>query len=162
ARNLYLSNEQSFTRKIRQAYLAQQMDERWSKTRILDEYLNDVPYGAITYGCEAASLLYFSTHRSKLIMWQAATATGLPRAPLADAHKALSDIVNWSDAPVAALVAMDPRNGQVLAMDASVPYGKNQFNFPVSAARQAGSTFKAFTLTAAVSQGIDPYTAKEL
>ncbi len=58
-RNLYLSDEQSFTRKIREAYLAMQMSDRWTKDQILTEYLNIVPYGAITYGCEAAAQRYF-------------------------------------------------------------------------------------------------------
>src|SRR5262249_28429561 len=58
-RNLYLSDSQTWQRKVREAYLAYQLDKRWTKDQILTEYLNDVPYGAITYGCEAAALQYF-------------------------------------------------------------------------------------------------------
>ena len=54
-RNVYLTDEQSLTRKLREAYLATQMADQWSKDKILTTYLNTIPYGAVTYGCEAAA-----------------------------------------------------------------------------------------------------------
>ena len=42
------------------------MADQWSKDKILTEYLNVVPYGAVTYGCEAAALRYFSRHCAQL------------------------------------------------------------------------------------------------
>ena len=67
------------------------------------------------------------------------------------AHTILTDTMSWTGAPAAALVSIDPRTGQVLAMDASVPFSKNaQFNIPAEAYRQVGSTFKMFTLTTAI------------
>jgi penicillin-binding protein 1A len=71
--------------------------------------------------------------------------------------------MSWTDAPAAALVSIDPRTGQVLAMDASVPYSKNaQFNIPAEAYRQVGSTFKMFTLTTAIRDGYNPDTTSEM
>src|SRR6185437_11535214 len=81
-RNLYLSDEQSATRKIREAWLATQMADEWSKRKILTEYLNVVPYGAVTYGCQAAALRYFDRPCSKLTMKQAALLAGLPQNPI--------------------------------------------------------------------------------
>ncbi len=79
------------------------------------------------------------------------------------AHKILTDTMSWTDAPAAALVSINPRNGQVLAMDASVPYSKNaQFNIPAEAYRQVGSTFKMFTLTTSIADGYNPNTTSEL
>jgi penicillin-binding protein 1A len=252
-RNLYLSDAQTLTRKIREAWLATEMANTWSKDKILTTYLNVVPYGAITYGCEAAALRFYDTHCRFLNIDQAATIAGLPQNPIVynpiaypkaardrrdevlqamldagyitqnqynvnvrkglgihpgnylnttkegyfvswvrqqleqnygtaevqrgglkvyttldpklqqAAHQALTDTMTWPNAPAAAMVAIDPRTGQVLAMDASVPYSqKSQFNLPVNAGRTAGSTFKAFTLSAAINMGINPDTFQEL
>ena len=60
--------------------------------------------------------------------------------------------------PSSALVSIDPRNGEIRAMDSSSPYSRNQFNLAAQGHRQPGSTFKAFVLTTALKQGIDPYT----
>ena len=81
-RNLYLSDEQSAKRKLREAYLAIQMASDWSKRRILTEYLNVVPYGAVTYGCEAAALRYFDKHCSQLNIRESALLAGLPQNPI--------------------------------------------------------------------------------
>jgi len=60
--------------------------------------------------------------------------------------------------PSSALVSIDPRDGDIRAMDSSSPYSRNQFNLAAQGHRQPGSTFKAFVLTTAIKQGIDPYT----
>src|SRR4029450_1418093 len=61
--------------------------------------------------------------------------------------------------PASALVAIDPRTGAIKTMTAVTPgRAGNQFNLAAQARRQAGSTFKTFVLTQAVSQGIDPDT----
>ena len=61
--------------------------------------------------------------------------------------------------PAAALVAMDPRTGQILAMAGGRDWNKSQFNYATGrggSGRQSGSAFKAFTLAAAMQQGYDP------
>ena len=60
--------------------------------------------------------------------------------------------------PDAALVAIDPRDGRVLAMVGGENFEKSQFNLAVQGQRQTGSAFKPFVLTAAVEQGISPQT----
>ncbi|MBS1883192.1 MAG: transglycosylase domain-containing protein [Actinobacteria bacterium] len=60
--------------------------------------------------------------------------------------------------PAAALVSIDPRNGDIRAMVDSTDYATDQFNLAAQGHRQPGSTFKAFVLTTAIKQGIDPYT----
>jgi penicillin-binding protein 1A len=64
----------------------------------------------------------------------------------------------YSTDPSSALVAIDPRNGDIRAMATSSSYDHSQFNLAAQAHRQPGSTFKAFVLTTALKQGIDPYT----
>ena len=64
----------------------------------------------------------------------------------------------YSTDPSSALVSIDPRNGEIRAMVSSSPYSRSQFNLAAQGHRQPGSTFKAFVLTTALKQGIDPYT----
>jgi penicillin-binding protein 1A len=80
-RNLYISKERTFTRKIKEACLAIKLSRRWSKDRILAEYMNQVYYGNHAYGIEAASQTYFSEHAWQLSLPQAALLAGLPQAP---------------------------------------------------------------------------------
>ena len=60
--------------------------------------------------------------------------------------------------PASAFVSIDPRNGDVRAMVNSTDYADDQFNLAAQGHRQPGSTFKAFVLTTAIKQGIDPYS----
>jgi len=73
------------------------------------------------------------------------------------ARDAIKETLNLKGDPAAALVSINPANGAIRAMAAVTP-GRtgNQFNLVAQARRQAGSTFKAFVLTEAVAQGIDP------
>jgi penicillin-binding protein 1A len=75
------------------------------------------------------------------------------------ANKAIRDTLYLKDDPAAALVSINPANGAIRAMTAVTPGKKgNQFNLVAQARRQAGSTFKAFVLTTAVAQGVNPAT----
>ena len=64
----------------------------------------------------------------------------------------------YSTDPSSALVSIDPRNGHIRAMVSSTHYAQSQFNLAAQGHRQPGSTFKAFVLTTAIKQGIDPYS----
>ena len=80
-RNLYVGKERTLTRKLKEACLAIKLSGKWSKDRILQEYLNAVYYGNHAYGAEAAAETYFSKHASQLNIRQAALLAGLPQAP---------------------------------------------------------------------------------
>src|SRR6266536_1093738 len=80
-RNLYISKERTFKRKIKEACLAIKLSRRWSKDRILNEYVNQVYYGNHAYGIEAAAQTYFSEHARQLGLGQSALLAGLPQAP---------------------------------------------------------------------------------
>src|SRR5205823_9950716 len=80
-RNLYISKERTLERKLKEACLAIKLSRRWSKSRILDEYMNQVYYGNHAYGIEAAAQTYFSEHARQLGLDQAALLAGLPQAP---------------------------------------------------------------------------------
>jgi penicillin-binding protein 1A len=72
--------------------------------------------------------------------------------------EAMRSTLPYSTDPSSALVSIDPRNGQIRAMVSSSHYGQSQFNLAAQGHRQPGSTFKAFVLTTAIKQGIDPYS----
>jgi penicillin-binding protein 1A len=71
---------------------------------------------------------------------------------------AMRSALPYSTDPAAALVSIDPRNGWIRAMVSSSHYDRSQFNLAAQGRRQPGSTFKAFVLTTAIKQGIDPYS----
>ena len=74
-----------------------------------------------------------------------------------DANSAIRETLDESDDPAAAIVSVTPGTGAIRAMTAVIPGKKhNEFNLTSQSARQAGSTFKTFVLTAAIEKGIDP------
>ena len=247
-KNTYLHNEQSIGRKLKEAALAWQLSQRWSKDRILTAYLNTIYFGNGAYGVEQAARTYFHKTATNLNWAEAALLAGIPSDPTqfdpvaspkaAKARRALvlrdlyeqgyitrrdlvraerrplpraedvhlpgkqgpapyftnyvkqqlvdrygsgrvfggglrvhttidlnvqrmarRAITKWlpdPHGPSAALVAIDPRNGKVLAMIGGNSYRKSQFNLAVQGERQPGSSFKPFVLATALKQGISP------
>src|SRR3954452_4503144 len=80
-RNLYLSRERTFKRKLVEACLAIKLSGKWSKDRILTAYLNQVYYGNHSFGIEAGAETYFSKQARDLTLDEAALLAGLPQAP---------------------------------------------------------------------------------
>lgn len=74
-------NERSYQRKVREAILAAEVTRRYSKDEILELYLNEIYYGNLAYGVEAAAQTYFGTSADKLTISEAAFLAGLPQAP---------------------------------------------------------------------------------
>lgn len=82
-RNLYIGRERTVERKLKEACLALKLDKAWSKPRILATYMNQVYYGNLAYGIEAAAQTYFSKPASKLTLPESALLAGMPQAPSA-------------------------------------------------------------------------------
>jgi penicillin-binding protein 1A len=85
-RALYIKDpKRNLSRKIREAKLASELEEEHTKTWILHNYLNDIPYGTVggrtAIGAEAAAVVFFSKHADELTLPEAATLAGLPQAP---------------------------------------------------------------------------------
>lgn len=81
ARNAFLSPEQTIVRKIKEFLLAIQLNRRYSKDKILNLYLNEIPYGPTIYGVESASQAYFNKHAKDLTLAESAILAALPKAP---------------------------------------------------------------------------------
>ncbi len=249
-KNAYVTNQRSIARKLKEAALAWQLEQRWKKDRILTAYLNTIYFGNGAYGIQQAARTYFGTTPAQLTLPEAALLSGIPEDPwqwdpvahpqaarhrrdvvlremLAQsditrdeydaarntplpkpeevrlpgtqgpapyfvnyvkqqlvakygpkkvyggglhvtttidlrlqelARNAIAKVLPNQDGPDAALVAIDPRNGHVLAMVGGRNYRRSQFNLAVQGERQPGSSFKPFVLATALSQGIAPQT----
>jgi penicillin-binding protein 1A len=247
-KNALINDERTIARKVREAALAWQLQQQWSKRRILEAYLNTIYFGNGAYGVQQASLTYFGHGAKELELHEAALLAGIPAAPAlydpvtkpgraeerrrlvleamfgegkitqsqlreADAEplpdpedvrlpgtegpaqyfvnyvkqqlidqygseevfggglkvrttldlelqelarKAINTHLTEPEGPSAALVAIDPRDGSVLAMVGGNNYRESQFNLAVQAERQPGSSFKPFVLATALRQGISP------
>ena len=81
ARNIFLTNDRSFVRKVREAILAMALEWRFSKDQILELYLNRVYFGGGAYGIDAASRRFFGHSATELSIAEAAIIAGLVKAP---------------------------------------------------------------------------------
>jgi penicillin-binding protein 1A len=249
-KNSCVTSTRTISRKLKEAALAWQLEQRWSKDRILTAYLNTIYFGNGAYGIQRAAQTYFKTTASRLTLPQAALLAGIPadpsrydpvtnprtargrrlevlkamlsqheiseldlkrasRAPLPRAEdvrlpgiqgpapyfvnyvkqqliekygtrevfgggldvqttidlrlqklarRAVEAVLKEPNGPSAALVAVRPRTGEVLAMYGGDNFRQSQFNLAVQGERQPGSSFKPFVLATALRQGIAPAT----
>ena len=252
ARVVFLNQERSIVRKLREALLARKLEQKLSKEEILERYLNIVYLGSGAYGVADAAWVYFSKPLKSLSLGEMATLAGLPPAPSEyspivnpEAAKTRRNVVlqrmqddgvispqqaqaamqqplavkpsppkrlivtapyfasyirkelpkyvsqevleaggltvettvdlEWQkiaqevvaeavrlDGPAegfeqAALVAIDPRTGEVKALVGGLDYEESEFNRAFQAQRQPGSTFKGLVYAAAIAAGFSPY-----
>ncbi|ARP44425.1 PBP1A family penicillin-binding protein [Geobacillus thermodenitrificans] len=250
ARNLFLTHEKTWSRKIQEALYTIRLEANYSKEQILEGYLNTIYYGHGVYGIEAAARYYFGKHADELTISEAAMLAGIPKgphyySPLINEERAktrqkivllsmveagyisrqeaeqayrdklvyvqhrekerpiapyfqdvvkqqlrtklgldertielgglrvyttldrrmqqiaeeqLEQVIRPSSAIQAALLAMDPRTGEVKALIGGRDYNESPFNRAVQAERQPGSTFKPFLYYAAIEHGFTPST----
>jgi penicillin-binding protein 1A len=252
ARIVFLSQERSVWRKIREIMLAQKIEQKLTKQQILERYLNLVYLGEGAYGVADAAWVYFSKDLDELTLSEMATLVAMAPAPgkfspLVDekaavarrnlvlqrmqeakiitpqlAQATIAEPLEIEPAPPkrlateapyftsyveqelprlippeaveagglivetslnrewqqqaeevvekaidrygrserfkqAALVALDPRNGEVKAMVGGTDFDDTQFNRVTQAMRQPGSTFKGFVYTTAIAAGFSPF-----
>lgn len=81
ARVLFLNNERTFTRKIKEFIVAVRIEKTLTKDQILEMYLNNVYLGSGAYGVEGAAQIYFNKHVKDLTLAESALIAGLPQAP---------------------------------------------------------------------------------
>ncbi|QLE43351.1 penicillin-binding protein 1A [Nostoc sp. C052] len=255
-RILFLKQEQTIWRKLKEVRLAQKLEQELTKDQILERYLNLVYLGSGAYGVADAAWVYFSKSPDQLSLAEMATIAGLAPAPSLYAPdknpeaairrrnlvllrmqedgvitpeqrqaaiqepltlksslpkrvqvespyftsyiqkelpkyvsanvlksgglvvettlnpswqkiaeeavgKTLRNQGRWENFKQAAMVAIDPRNGEIKAMVGGKDFGKNQFNRVTQAQRQPGSTFKGFVYATAIASGKSPYDSYE-
>ena len=81
ARALFLSPEKTYTRKLKEALIAMQIERYYTKEQILEMYCNQIFLGGGAYGFEAGSQYYFSKSLKDLTLEESALLAGLPKAP---------------------------------------------------------------------------------
>jgi len=81
AKLMFLSHERTLTRKIRELFLAIELERRFSKEEILETYLNEIYFGAGAYGVEAAAQTFFGKSIREVTLAEAALLAALPRGP---------------------------------------------------------------------------------
>lgn len=74
-------SENIYNRKLKEIILAQELNDQFSKAEILELYLNEIPYGNLAYGIQAASQSYFGVNAKDLTLAQATLLAGLPQIP---------------------------------------------------------------------------------
>ena len=249
-KNSCVTTARTISRKLKEAALAWQLEQHWSKLRILTAYLNTIYFGNGAYGIQRAAQTYFNTTASRLTLPQAALLAGIPsdpsrfdpvtnpkaararrlevlrtmyaqgeitsrdlqragQTPLPRANDvrlpgiegpapyfvnyvkqqliekygtrkvfggglnvqttidlrlqklargAIQSVLKEPNGPSAALVAVRPRTGEIVAMYGGDNFRQSQFNLAVQGERQPGSSFKPFVLATALKQGISPTT----
>jgi len=80
-KTVLLDSSQTITRKVKEFILTLQVESKFSKDEILQMYLNEVPYGGMAYGVEAASEMYFNKSVSQLNLAESVILAGLPQSP---------------------------------------------------------------------------------
>ncbi|MGI5920644.1 MAG: transglycosylase domain-containing protein [Syntrophomonadaceae bacterium] len=81
AKNIFLTNERTFTRKLKELFYALQLERQYSKDEILAMYCNSIYFGQGAYGVETAARTFFSRSAQDLTLAQAALLAGIPRWP---------------------------------------------------------------------------------
>lgn len=242
-KNAFITPERTVRRKVMEAVLAYQVEDRFNKREILELYMNTIYFGHGAYGVEAASQAFFRKPVQELTLTESAVIAGVIRSPgrfspylnpedavnrrntvlglmrdqgliteeeyaaaeatpietaglpdndakapyfveyikaqLIDqfgsevvfrggisvqttldlrlqnaAEKAVLDNLEDPEGPSAALVAIDPKTGEILAMVGGRDFASKQFNVAAQGRRQPGSAFKTFVLAAALAEGV--------
>jgi penicillin-binding protein 1A len=146
AKNLFLTQERSLTRKIQESLLALWLEHRFTKAQILEIYLNRVYLGAGTYGVDAAAHRYFNKSARQTNLYESAAIAGLLKAP--------TRLNPTRDRDKAAA-----RTAQVLAKmaEAGLVTGKE-----VTAASKAGASLTAVAVTRPGTRYFADWVAEQL
>lgn len=89
-KNILLTPERTFSRKIKEAVLSLLVEAKYSKDEIMEMYLNNIPYGGTAWGIQSASQKYFGKNVWELDLAEATLLAGLPSAP--SAYSPLTDL----------------------------------------------------------------------
>lgn len=80
-KNAFLTPERSVTRKLRELIMSIRLEQKYDKKKILELYLNQIPYGNNAYGIQRAAEIYFGKNAADLNLTESAILAGIPQAP---------------------------------------------------------------------------------
>lgn len=81
AKNVFLTHDRTITRKVQEAFLAVQLERKYTKEEILEFYLNQIYFGHGAYGVQAAAQVYFGKNAEDLTLAECTMIAGLPKGP---------------------------------------------------------------------------------
>ena len=81
AKNLFLTSEQTYTRKIKEAIIALRIESKYNKDEILELYLNQIYFGEGKWGVQDAAMVYFNKNIQDITLSEASLLAALPKAP---------------------------------------------------------------------------------
>jgi penicillin-binding protein 1A len=81
AKNYFLTQERTLTRKIHEAFIALQIEQKYTKKEIFEMYMNQIYFGQGSYGVETAANTYFGKHVEDLDLAECAMIAGIPKSP---------------------------------------------------------------------------------
>ena len=81
AKNAFLTQERTITRKVKEAFIARELEKRYTKDEILEMYLNHIYFGNGAYGVESAARYYFGKEATELSIAESATLAAIPKSP---------------------------------------------------------------------------------
>ncbi|CAM4328442.1 PBP1A family penicillin-binding protein [Paenibacillus alkaliterrae] len=134
ARNLYLTHERTWQRKLKEAMYTVQLEMSYSKDEILGMYLNQIYYGHGSYGIEAAAMMYFNKHASELSLAESAMLAGIPKGP--KYYSPYLNMKNAKDRQLTILQAM-LEGGSITSEQADAAYAE-VLNFQPLGGQQEG------------------------
>ncbi|MHA6482050.1 transglycosylase domain-containing protein [Paenibacillus sp. strain BS8-2] len=161
ARNLYLTHERTWQRKMKEAMYTAQLEMNYSKDEILAMYLNQIYYGHGSYGIEAAAMMYFDKHASELSLAESAMLAGIPKGP--KYYSPYMNMKNAKDRQYVILEAMK-EGGSITQEQAQQAYAELLDFEPLGSSEQEGFApyFRDYIRSVAVDKlGIDPKLLNE-
>jgi penicillin-binding protein 1A len=152
AKQLFLTREQSFERKAKEIVLAYQLNQAYSKKKILELYLNVSYYGSQQYGVQAAAQTYFRKDAKSVDLAQAAMLAGLPQSP--DSY---SPVIHFEAAKTRQKEVLDAmvRDGVITPRDGALAYDEQLQIFPPVNNYKAGA-FVGYVQRELTAIGINP------
>ncbi|KAF0282196.1 penicillin-binding protein 1A [Spiribacter roseus] len=165
ARNLFLSSEQTYLRKLREIFLALRIEQELDKRKILELYLNKIYLGQRAYGVAAAAEAYYGRPLAELTLPEQAMIAGLPKAPsasnpLADPDEALSRRAYVLGRMLATGVIDQDRYDMAMAAPITADRHRRQsrVDAPYVAEMARARVVERFGRTAAYTEGYSVYT----
>jgi len=80
-KNAVLTNEKTYTRKIKELLISYQLEKKFEKNELLQMYFNEIPYGSVIYGVEAAAQSFFGKSAKDISVAEGAILAAIPKAP---------------------------------------------------------------------------------
>ena len=120
-KNLYLTFDKTWKRKIEEAYLTIELETHYSKDEILEGYLNTIDFGGGNYGIKQASNYYFNKDPIDLTLEEASIIVGIPKSP-----SYYNPIINYNNSKKRQLEVLNSmyKNGYISKEDVNIIYNK--------------------------------------